>query len=387
MGQSSLSEERSGLGRFLLERGALTPDWADAFTAVPRHGFLPDVIWPYDMDTNTSVEVDRRKDPQKWQRYVQQDIPIVTQWDDGAATGAGRESTSSASMPSVVVRMLADLEIRPRDRVLEIGTGTGWNAALLAQRLGTEQVVTIEVDARVAQDARRRLAAHGLLGTVLTRDGARGDPQGAPYDRLIATAGLRRIPAVWLGQVRLGGLIVAPWGTDYTNADAVVRLEVADDGAHGHFTRAVEFMKLRAQRRAFDGHAAYVPQGPNGADRSTTKVTEDELLGEGRFDPRTFAIGLRVADCYQVAAAKRAGDRPVWLYGLKDRSWACVMFHQDGETDVWQSGPRRLWDEVEGALRWWQEAGEPGYERLGLSVILTGEHRAWLDSPEDSWPV
>lgn len=389
MRRHGMTEERSVLGRSLLESGALTGEWRDAFEAVPRAAFLPDVVWAFDMDTGAAVEVDRRADPETWQRYVDQDVPIVTQWDDGAGEGPGGEATSSASMPSVVFRMLADLDAHPGDRVLEIGTGTGWNAGLMTHRLGHRAVTSIEVDGEVATAARGCLGAQGLLGTVLTRDGLLGDPEGAPYTRLISTAGLRRVPPVWLGQVSPGGLIVAPWGTHYSNGDAVVRLRVAADGASasGHFTRPVEFMKLRAQRRHFDGHKAYMPDGLGGAGRSTTGVTETELLGEGRYDVRTFAIGLRVPDCYQVAAAARDGHRPVWFYGLDDRSWACVMFHEGRKADVWQSGPRRLWDDVASALHWWQEKGEPGYERFGLTVTGDGEHRAWLDGPEDAWPV
>lgn len=381
-----LSEERSELGRSLLERGAMSPEWRDAFRAVPRAYFLPETMWPFDMDSGTNVRVSWREDPQAWQQAADADIPIVTQWDDRSGEQAGRVPTSSASMPSVVFRMLDALDAQPGHQVLEIGTGTGWNAGLLAHRLGAGHVVSIEIDPAVADAARDRLAAHDLLGLVLTRDGALGDPAGAPYDRIIATAGLRQIPSPWLEQLRPGGLLVAPWGTHFSNADAIVRLTAGEGGASGRFVGPVEFMKLRAHRRTFDGHDAYAPQ-TDGADKSTTEVTEEELLGEGRFDPRTFAIGLRVRGCYQVAAGKRDGARPVWFYGLDDRSWACVMFRDGGEATVWQSGPRRLWDEVADALAWWQKAGEPGYDRFGLTVAGDGGQQAWLDGLENAWPV
>jgi protein-L-isoaspartate O-methyltransferase len=384
---TGLSVGWSELGRSLLARNAMTPDWMDAFLAVPRSAFLPDVMWPYDMDTGTSVEIERRKEPARWQDYADANVPIVTQWDDGASAGMGSLCTSSASMPSVVFRMLAALDLEDGHRVLEIGTGTGWNAGILAHRVGQDNVVSIEIDPAVADDARDRLGALGLHGTVLTRDGALGDPAGAPYDRIIATAGLRRIPGEWLRQAP-EGLIVAPWGTHFTNGDAVARLTVAEACASGRFAGAVQFMKLRSQRLPFDGHTAYVPHGVAGSYESTTDVTEAELLGESHFDPRRFALGLRVRDCYQLVAGKRDGARPVWFYGLTDRSWACVMF-RDGhaEANVYQSGPRKLWEEVSTALHWWQAADEPGHERFGLTVSADGEHRAWLDSQADSWPV
>ncbi|MGW5336582.1 methyltransferase domain-containing protein [Streptomyces bauhiniae] len=391
---SGVEGERSALGRSLLERKHLTADWLPAFVAVPRSVFLPDVIWPHDMDTGTTVTVDRREEPGKWMSYADADVPIVTQWDDGAGDEHGsvrREPgevpTSSASMPSVVFRMLAALEAEPEHRVLEIGTGTGWNAGLLAHRLGPGNVVSIEVDHEVADGARARLSAQGLLGTVLRRDGTEGDEEGAPYDRVIATAGVREIPEAWLRHTREGGIILAPWGTHFGNGDALVRLRREGGRATGRFLGPVEFMKLRSQRSPFAGHATYVPDGVGDADRGTTKVTEEQLLGDGTFAVARFAVGLRVRDCHHQASDKRDGARPVWFYGLKDRSWACVMF-QDGhpEATVWQSGPRRLWDEVSEALAWWRAAGEPGYERFGLTVTVY-DQSAWLDRPKDSWEL
>ncbi|MCI3277553.1 methyltransferase domain-containing protein [Streptomyces cylindrosporus] len=388
MAFDGMEEGRSALGRSLLERNALTTDWVGSFAAVRRADFLPELMWPYDMDSGTTVAVDVREEPGLWFSYADADVPIVTQWDDGKSVGRGDVPTSSASMPSVVFRMLRDLDVRAGQRVLEIGTGTGWNAALLAHRLGHDNVVSIEIDASVAAEARDRLARVGLPVTVLARDGEDGDEPGAPYDRLIATAGLRSIPSSWLGQVRPGGLIVAPWGTHYSNQDAVARLEVTEDGksAEGRFTGPAEFMKLRSQRLPFAGHDVYVPQGVGGADRSTTTVTEEQLLGD-RFAASSFAVGLRVRDCYRQAAAAREGVRPVWFYGLTDRSWACVMFREGhDEAQVWQSGPRTLWDQVVAALDWWRDSGEPGYERLGLTVTADGQ-RAWLDDPSQAWDI
>ncbi|MFJ8793377.1 methyltransferase domain-containing protein [Streptomyces sp. NPDC102462] len=388
MAPTDLSEERSKLGRSLLARGAMAPDWQDAFEAVPRSAFLPEVIWPFDMDSGTHVTVDLREEPGLWFSYADADVPIVTQWDDQSpGEGPVRVPTSSASMPSVVFRMLRDLDVQPGHKVLEIGTGTGWNAALLVHRLGLDRVTSIEIDPTVAEAARERLAARALLGAVLTRDGVLGDPTGAPFDRLIATAGIRAVPPQWIQQTRPGGIIVAPWGTHFSNADALVRLSAGTAEASGQFTGPVEFMKLRSQRLPFDGHGEYLSGGMAGAERSTTEVTEAELLGEGRFDPRTFAIGLRVRDCHRSVAEKRDGARPVWFYGLTDRSWACVMFRDGQEATVWQAGPRRLWDEVLEALGWWLEVEQPGLERFGLTVAADGRQHAWLDSPADAWPV
>lgn len=381
MAPADSTEERTVLARCLVASGAMTPDWASALVAVPRSDFLPEVFWAHDVDSGESTRVDRRTEPDVWERDACADIPLVTQWDDGGVP------TSSASMPSVVFRMLAALNVRPGNHVLEIGTGTGWNAGLLAARLGARNVTSIEIDPQVAGAARERLTTAGLLGTVLTRDGVLGDPAGAPFDRVIATAGVRKLPPAWTEQTREGGLIVAPWGTHYSNADAIVRLEVTDGAASGKFVGPAEFMKLRAQRLPFPGHETYVPDGVASADHAKVEVTEADLLGAGRFDAAAFVLGLRVPGCYQSVAAKRDGSRPVWFYGLTDRSWACVMLHDGRKADVWQAGQRRLWDEVSQALDWWREAGRPGVERFGLTIRADGGQLAWLDDPEGAWPV
>jgi protein-L-isoaspartate O-methyltransferase len=372
---------RTELGRRLLDTGAMSPSWHDAYQAVDRAGFLPPVMWPYDMASRSSVSCDRATDPARWYGYADADVPITTQWDDGHHTGpqAGRVPTSSTSMPSVVMRMLRELDVHDGMRVLEIGTGTGWNAALLAHRLGDRQVTTVEVDRTVAAAACAALGRAGLEPVTVTGDGLLGYPPGAPYDRILATAGMRRIPYEWIAQTVPGGLIVAPWGTHYANADRLLRLVVSDDGASasGHFTTAVEFMKIRSQRLTRPPHHEYAPDFPGDAATCVTTLTLRADDGDLGFD---FLAGLLVPDCAH--AADRRGDRrSVWLYGLTDRSWAATVL-QDGqpEATVYQSGPRRLWDELEAAHRWWTDAGRPTPDRFGLTVTRDGE-QAWLDTP------
>ncbi|WP_431780817.1 methyltransferase domain-containing protein [Streptomyces chumphonensis] len=380
---------RSELGRALMAGGALTSDWAPAYAAVPRSAFLPERMWPFDMEAGRSVPVSRTDDPTAWYRHADADAPIVTQWDDGRHGGEepGRVSTSSASMPSVVFSMLRDLDVAAGHRVLEIGTGTGWSSALLAHRLGAGSVYSVEVDRAVAEAARRALNAFGSTAYVVHGDGVAGHPEAAPYDRVIATCGVRTIPRSWVDQCRPNGIIVAPWGTHYSHSDAVARLVVSQDGrsASGRFTGAVEFMKLRAQRQPAVVHSEYVIGSVADGDETSTTITEEEFVGE-RFSAHRFALALRVRDCCQVVAPKEDGARPVWLYSLSDRSWACVLFHDGRTARVWQHGPRRLWDDAEAAHRWWVEHGEPDHTRFGLTVAPEGQW-AWLDRPARSWPV
>ncbi|MGA5702938.1 methyltransferase domain-containing protein [Peterkaempfera bronchialis] len=381
---------REELVRFLLDSGALTGDWAAAFDAAPRAAFLPDLMWPYDMDTGASRSVDRSADPAGWEREAYANVPVTIQWDDGHHTGPapGRVPTSSASMPSVVSRMLADLDVFPGAHVLEVGTGTGWNAGLLSARLGGQCVVTVEVDRSVAAEARMALKRAGLHPEVVCGDGWDGWPDGAPYDRVIVTAGVREFPRAWLEQTRPGGLIVAPWGTHYCDEDALVRLTVADDGsASGPFLRPLEFMKLRAQRLDWRRFGSHVGTYPGDAAEEAVSVTLADL-GEGRrFHGAKFVMGLCVPDCAHVLNTDR-GESTLWFFDMAEgsRSWASAVFRAgEAKATVHQSGPRRLWDEVSRALEWWRGLGSPPVDSFGLTVTPEGAHRPWL--ADSSRPV
>ncbi|WP_448698808.1 hypothetical protein [Streptomyces avidinii] len=86
------------------------------------------------------ASIDRRTDPEAWFRAVYSDTSLTTQWDDGNHTGTDRGNipTCSNSQPAMVFSMLAALDVQPGSTVLEVGTGTGWNAALLSERVGSE---------------------------------------------------------------------------------------------------------------------------------------------------------------------------------------------------------------------------------------------------------
>lgn len=155
-----------------------------AIRRTPRHLFIPD------------VELD--------QAYA--DNPVYTKTD---AAGA---SISAASQPRIVAMMLEQLAARPGERILEIGAGTGYNAALIAAMVGDAgHVTTIDVDADLVDGARRHLTAAGVGNVdVVLGDGARGHPGAAPYDRIIATVGAWETPTAWLEQLAPDGRLVVP---------------------------------------------------------------------------------------------------------------------------------------------------------------------------------
>ncbi|MFD7578870.1 protein-L-isoaspartate(D-aspartate) O-methyltransferase [Kitasatospora sp. NPDC059811] len=378
---------RTRLASALIANGSLTSDWLAPYNDVPRHWFVPDVVWPGRADGVRQGEaVHRFADPAKWWNAVYSDVPLTTQWDDGDHTGADRGvmPTSSNSMPTMVFSMLAALEVEDGNRVLEVGTGTGWNAALLSHRLGSDNVVTVEVDKTSAGDARCRLSRAEYYPTSVVGDGVEGYATGAPYDRVIATCSVGRVPHAWVNQVRPGGVIVAPWGPEY-GGEAVVRLKVSADGtAHGRFVGSSAFMRLRRQRASRPNSLEYL-SGPWPADgtESTTGVSPDDV---GSW-LAMFAVGVQVPGVFPLVERYADGTYTLWLHDTAITSWATVDW-EPGRHDyeVVQSGPRSLWDEVEAAWHWWCRHDRPGFDRFGLTVT-PGSHTVWLDSPENPIPL
>lgn len=372
------------LASSLMESGALQSEWLPAYEAVPRHLFVPDVIWPGRASMNRQHNrVIRSEEPDAWWAAVYRDAPITTQWDDGAYTGPGkgRIPTCSNSMPTMVFSMLNALSVDTGQRVLEIGTGTGWNAALLCQRLGSENVMTVEVDEANARDARERIRGAGFHPMCIVGDGAEGHPPEAPYDRVIATCSIGSVPLTWIEQAHPGGVIVAPWGPTY-GGEAVARLTVADDGtASGPFIGSSAFMRLRQQRKSLPPKSAYLTEG--GGTRSRTALSPDDV-GDWLH---MFVIGLQVPSLFCRVESGADGAYRLWLYDTEVTSWAVADYEKGRiEYDVAQSGPRNLWDQLETAWRWWDGRGRPGFDRFGLTVTPDGE-TAWLDSPDSPVPV
>ncbi|MGW5413114.1 methyltransferase domain-containing protein [Actinomadura geliboluensis] len=218
-----------------------------AFDAMPREAFVPDLVWVR-RDSAWAVPLRRQDDPDGWRALVHSDDAITTQMDDGAAD-KGLWPTSSCSAPRVVRQMLELLDLEPGHRVLEIGTGTGWNAALMAQIVEPENVTTIEIDPVVAEQARANLAGVGCPVQVITGDGEAGSPTGGPFDRLIATAAAAELPHAWVRQTRPGGLLLVPWAPTFHPDGPIARLAVDDQSrAEGRFVAPSWFMPLRGQR-------------------------------------------------------------------------------------------------------------------------------------------
>ncbi|MEV6982254.1 methyltransferase domain-containing protein [Sphaerisporangium sp. NPDC051017] len=294
------------------------------------------------------------------------DHPIITQLDDGAtdiATGEGYY-TSSLSAPGVVVDFLELLRPYEGDRVLEIGTGTGWTAALLSHRVGEANLTSIEIDEAVLDVAAENLKKVGYGPLLLLGDGTLGCPDQAPFDRVHVTCGVASVPYAWVEQTRPGGIIVFPWMPGIEPGHKAV-LTVGRNGvASGRFSkRGASYMMLRDQR---------VPGGEYLGDyRESTAAVDPRRIFRG-------GVGLDVAMAGLMpgVSATTKPDEPFQVSLWFGESAA----HVAGD-EVTQYGDRNLWDELEDVFFAWIEWGSPDRDRFGLTVTPGGQY-VWLDTPD-----
>jgi len=370
-------ERHVGFAARIRSAAALPAPILEAFERVPRHHFLPGVP----LDT------------------VYADDAVVTRDEDGIPT-------SSSSQPSLMARMLAQLDVRAGDRVLEVGAGTGYNAALLAA-LGAA-VTTVELQPEVAAAAAAHQRSSGIdvrsdaaggdgavaPGSVLVVTGDGGRPPGGPYDRVIVTAGCWSLPAPLVDAVVDGGILVAPLRVNGVELALPLR---RDGGAlRGAGGIPCGFMPLRSGE-------ARPWRWPLGTGGFATADADLGVEGRGALDRLLATPGRAVDDPLELREGERAMDvapwlalegdplisltfpvaegRPAWRIALhvlpasllvielapgRDRVGSAVLHGRDAAVRTCRA-----------AMAAWRAAGSPGPSVLELTVEPSDDRTGW----------
>jgi protein-L-isoaspartate(D-aspartate) O-methyltransferase len=382
------AELRQELVDHLRRQGHLTDARvASAFLDMPREAFLPE-------------HVERHGVP-----AVYRDEAIVTRRDP--ATGL---PLSSSSQPAIMARMLEMLDVEPGQRVLEIGAGTGYNAALLARLVGPAgSVTTVELDREVAAGARDGLLATRSPVHVIVADGRLGAPDAAPLDRIVVTASTRSVPRAWFDQLVPGGLLVVPLRLSdvlfTVQAVAVFRKVAAGFDSIG--VTSGGFMALRGANNERPGDTLAAPQvfgGPDerplvemwgpaiaaldAADRQRLVVTALGFARRRLLDLRRAPSWSLVAYAALAMPDERLVEcvRPAWT--AAGELGLGVVDAVDGSVAFLVGDSRRAYVEAYGGrgaehallnvIDRWQAARRPGVERLAMRIRYGSERpHAW----------
>lgn len=320
---------RTALADFLRDSVEVDAAVEAAFRQVPRHLFVPELQPPL---------------------AYQDESVVVKVGDDGMPL-------SSSSQPTMMAIMLDQLGLQRGHRVLEIGAGTGYNAALMAHIVGeTGSVVTVDIDGELTARASASLAAAGYGQVhVACADGALGFPGRAPYDRVILTVGAWDIAAPWLEQLATDGLIVLPLSV--RGLQMSVALERVGEYLRSRSAVRCAFIRMTG---ALAGPEVFLPAGPQPGLRIETddgRALDAEAVYEALAGP-----AAEVAADMPGLTRSELGDADLWLT-LAEPELVRVTLLGDGSGNSAASALRSL-----GGLA---ETARPD-GRLGLAALALG---------------
>lgn len=254
----------------LVARGIIRSSSVEsAFRAVPRELFVPQ----YAAEEGIPA--------------VYQDRPIVIK------SGPQGQPMSSSSQPTLMAAMLERLAVERGQRVLEIGTGTGYNAALLAHLTGDPTLVsTMEFDTAVASQAAKNLKRYGQDVRVVAGDGLIGFPEAGPYDRIICTASSAAVRRSWIEQAGNGCLIQVPLLLSICafSAQSIVTFRRDEDACRSIDSLPGQFMPL-ADEDITEGNGTHTHSEGDVHEHSTDEMPWGITVGSRHV--RGLSLGRR----------------------------------------------------------------------------------------------
>ena len=346
--------------------------WRPLIAALPRHEFMPR-WWQPVADGWTLC--DGSANEERWQSVAYADRSVILRVGPHHADHADTHDrpvggpTSSATLPSLVVRMFQHARIADGDQLLDVGTGSGYGTALAALRLGEDHVTSVDINDYLVSAARDRLDTIGLRPHIEALDATEDLP--GMYDRIVATVGVRPVPVSWLRALKPGGRLV----TTISGTTLIVTATKRDDGSA---VGRVEWDRAGFMKALTGDDFAPLPAGLI----DTARNGEGESVTIGQYPVVDVQEAWDLASMLDIEApgtvcgyTVKGDERTTWL-AHPDGSWARATSYGGQNPLVHQSGPQGLWDVLDRIRCYWLEHGELPVR--GARVLITAEGQTRL---------
>ncbi|MGW9024872.1 protein-L-isoaspartate O-methyltransferase family protein [Streptomyces sp. NPDC055722] len=362
---------------------------SDALLAVPRQMLMPQAYVRRSATDETpprwelldwSVPADRAE----LLRVLHSGGGVAVQHDGerllGRARGvrSGGAMTAMSSVMGMTAQLLQELDLRPGQKVLDVGTGAGVTAVVACFVSGDAGVVTIDVDAHVSAAAAAHLADVGYRPSVVTGDGEAGWPDLAPYERVFVSFAVPRVPPALVEQLAPKSRLLATVGT---SSPSWPGLAVITTSAQGHVAgelRAVEF----GHRAGWGWERLFL----SAAFRQQMATQEGVTVRGRRLPPPKEARGFWMAlDHLRPGLVCNVSVEHLQIGAPECGSWVRVIPDGEGTCSVTAFGPRAIWQEIEEVTLRWRAAGEPGVYRIEFHADGTQWAVAGCERNQLSW--
>jgi len=294
--------------------------------------------------------------------------------------------TSSSTMPSLVLTMYRHGRLAEGLDILDVGTGSGYGAALLARRYGSDQVTTVDVDLGLVVAAAERMAAIGLDPTAVAGDAT--GPLPGQFDRIVSMVSVPSIPPSWLAALRPGGRLV----TTITGTWMVVTASRTPRGLVGMVEyEPAAFMGTRA------GEDYPAPPDDRDFDERDFDERDGDEMTTGRYPVVDVANAWQLSTMLALSAPgvrhtyrREADGRHTAIMTHPDGSWARASAVGTAPPTVHQGGPRRLWDLLDDVRDDWLRRGmAPAFGarvRINDDGSIRLDHGDWMATIPTAFP-
>jgi protein-L-isoaspartate(D-aspartate) O-methyltransferase len=397
---SDLTKEMMDAALFKMDKASLkkpSKEIIDAFYKVPRHLFTPiiyeEINSADDKEALKEVVINYNQPNPETLKKIYVDTPLVI-------LAKENKVISTSSQPLVMSLMLRDLKIKPGNKVFEIGTGSGYNAALMAVLSGdSKNIISSEFNKEVVELAINNLKRAGYENIeVIAGDGGVGYSKRAPYDNIIATCGAPNIP--WTNQLSENGTIAMPLVT--RGIETLCSLTKQSDGTlKGHLSLFVRFLHLEgvySDKQHFSKNIASlqrIVETRAEKNNDASKELEEILVLDNGEDKALSLQKSKKRSKFEFFLALTDENAMTYISDIKNHERGYALWHTGKEAskhglavifskEIISFGNEATTKMMIDSFNYWKKLGEPGINDYEISFYPTGIDYA---SKEDGWEI